>query len=100
MYISKTRIKNNLRQYRKLRGYSQTDVAKILGFKRTNRISNWEKGITIPNMKNLLKLSILYGTLPQELYFNYYQSLRAKVLLSEKTFLGQTRIDHTFYDDS
>jgi transcriptional regulator with XRE-family HTH domain len=61
-------IPNRLRKFRKISGYSQTDVMKLLGFKSTNRISRWEKGLAFPSVENLLKLSILYRTLADQLY--------------------------------
>ncbi|MDD5618685.1 MAG: helix-turn-helix transcriptional regulator, partial [Candidatus Omnitrophica bacterium] len=54
------RINNRLRYYRKLKGYTQSDVAKILLLNQSD-ISNWEQGLKYPGTKNLLKLSIAYS---------------------------------------
>jgi transcriptional regulator with XRE-family HTH domain len=69
-------IPNRLWKYRKLMGYSQTDIAIRLGHKDTSRISRWENGFTMPSGKNLLQLSILYKTLVNELYFELSTELR------------------------
>ena len=65
-------IPNSLKKYRRIMGYSQKEVAKIFGFKSTSRISRWEKGESMPSVKNLLKLSFLYSTLPNDLYYDLW----------------------------
>ncbi len=49
-------------------GYEQLDVAFLLGIKSHASISEWEQGITKPSLENLLQLSIIYRTLPDDLY--------------------------------
>lgn len=87
MEIAGRHIPNSLRRQRKLMGYSQADIAKQLGMKRTNRISEWERGDSLPSLINLLKLSIIYRTLPTELYFDLFQELKIGMCLIE---------DHSF----
>lgn len=60
-------------------GYSQKEVAALLGFESTSRISRWEKGEAMPSVKNLLKLSVLYATLPNELYFDLWQDAKSDI---------------------
>jgi len=50
-------------------GYSQEDVRKYLKLKSTGMISRWERGATMPSGKNLLKLSVLYKTVVNNLYY-------------------------------
>ena len=80
------RIPNKLKKYRRITGFSQKDVAEILEFKRTNKISSWEKGKQDPCIENLLKLSVLYSTLPAELYSDLYWMIREKVVASRNKF--------------
>ncbi len=49
-------------------GYDQSEVAFLLGLKGRGRISEWEQGISKPSLDNLIQLSIIYRTLPDELY--------------------------------
>jgi len=79
MRKASSRIPNNLKKYRRIMGYSQKEVAKIFGFKSPNRISRWEKGEAMPSVKNLLRLSALYATLPNELYFELWQEVKSKL---------------------
>jgi len=59
-------------------GYSQHEAAKLIGVS-PSRLSQWERGIKMPSVKNLLKLSILYHTLPDELYYDLRKSLVKEV---------------------
>ena len=77
-------IPNRLRKHRRLMSYKQKDVAKLLGHKNTNRISRWEMGLALPSVINLIKLSIIYRTLPSELYFDVLLDLREEVLEKEQ----------------
>ncbi len=72
-------IPNRLRKYRILAGYSQKDVAIILGMKSTSRISKWEQGTALPSLEYLLKLSILYHVLCDELYYNHRVKYREEL---------------------
>lgn len=62
------RFPNRLRMYRRMHGYSQKKVAKLLGFSTTAMISRWELGIALPTMHYTFHLAQLYQVLPHELY--------------------------------
>jgi len=68
-------IPNRLRMHRKLARYKQKQVAALLGLNAA-QLSKWENGVQMPNSINLIKLSIIYRTLPTELYFEYFQELK------------------------
>ena len=68
MGINGRKIPNRLRKYRRLAKLTQKEVAHALGVSQS-RISNWENGEVFPSMVNFLKLSVLYKTLCNELYF-------------------------------
>ena len=70
------RYKNSLKKYRLLMGYKQKEVAKLLGLKSASRISRWEKGLAMPSVENLIKLSALYSTLMNELYWEMYKEIK------------------------
>ncbi len=69
-------IPNRLRRHRKMMGYTQKEVAKLLGVNATDRLSLWEKGITMPNAINLIKLSLIYHVFPTDLYYDLMVELR------------------------
>ncbi len=59
---------NNLKQLRVERGYSQQKLAELVGLKCQNRLSRWEKGVAVPSLQNLVRLSQIYGVLLTDLY--------------------------------
>jgi len=85
--IHSSLIINSLRKHRKLMGYKQKDVALLMHLKDTSHISRWEKGLSLPSSNNLLKLSIIYRTFPNELYYNLLLELRHEILKREKLLL-------------
>ena len=79
-------IPNLLRKYRKIKGLKQKEVANILGFKSASRISQWEKGMSIPNFVTVLKLSILYHTMVDSLFIDHLHVLRKEIREKEEQF--------------
>ena len=72
--------KNNyLRLYRKKQGLTQKDVASLLELKTTNAISDYERGVKIPQLANLLKLEIIYHTPVAFLFSDHYRALRERI---------------------
>jgi len=69
-------IPNRLRKHRKMMGYTQKQVALLLGVNATDRISLWEKGATFPSTINLIKLSLIYHVFPTDLYYDLMKHLR------------------------
>ena len=50
-----------LKRERESRRYTQKYVADFLGFRTPQLISNWERGIAAPPLKEVRKLARLYG---------------------------------------
>jgi len=69
-------IPNILRKNRKINGCSQTCLAKFFGMKKSNQISQWEKGITLPSLKNAILLCILFKIHVEDLYDDYFEELQ------------------------
>ena len=83
-HVKQIIIPNRLRKHRLIMGYKQKDVAALLGLQSTNRISRWEAGLSLPGSINLFKLSIIYRTFPNELYFDLILSIRWGLLKKEE----------------
>jgi transcriptional regulator with XRE-family HTH domain len=62
------RIHNYLRRCRKQRGLKQKDVADILGLVSASMISRWEKGLSLPETHNALRMAALYHTTVDFIY--------------------------------
>lgn len=83
-------IPNRLRKFRKINSYSQRFVASVLGLRSTSIISRWEKGVSYPNLQNLIKLSLLYRTLIDQLYFDLREDIRVEID-RRKDYLNQPK---------
>jgi transcriptional regulator with XRE-family HTH domain len=66
--MRRKRIHNYLRMCRKARGFTQKEVAWIMGFENSSMISRWEKGVTIPETLNAIKIAALYNTTVDSVY--------------------------------
>jgi transcriptional regulator with XRE-family HTH domain len=87
---------NRLREVREALRLKQTDVARKLGLTSSDRISHWEKGLALPGLLNLFKLSAIYGLSPEQLYPELYRSIIVNIqsgsnpsLVQAKTSLDQ-----------
>lgn len=58
---------NNIKEFRKSKKLSQSDISKILEIKQ-NTFSQWETDIRIPNVKQALKLAEILETTVERLY--------------------------------
>ena len=74
------KIPNNLRKYRKAIGLEQKDVARILNLKSASMISRWEKGVCLPSLINVFKLSGLYSVLVDALFFPLIRMIKRKIM--------------------
>lgn len=74
--MRKERIPNRLRKYRRIMGYTQVEVARLLGLTCKGRVSEWELGKRFPGVRNLIKLSILYHTLIDCFYADLRDAIR------------------------
>ena len=86
---------NYLKFYRKKIGYSQKEVACLMGHKTTTHVSNYERGKKLPDLNNLLKLEIILRTpvafLFRDQYLQLRRELRAKEAKPEKNLREKPR---------
>ena len=54
---------NQLRRYRKKAGFTQRELAKLIGHKTTAHISRYESGAKLPSLLTALKICSALGTL-------------------------------------
>ena len=54
---------NQLRRFRRKAGFSQKELAKLIGHKTTAHISRYEHGVKLPNLITALKICAALGTL-------------------------------------
>lgn len=78
------RITNFLRLYRKKNGFSQKEVAHLMGYKTSASISKYESGSKTPNLPNLLKLETIYRTPVAFLFQRLCENLRKEIRREEE----------------
>ena len=83
MNQNKNKYNNALPVYRRRMGFSQTEVADLLGY-TSQMISMYETGRTLPPFVTALKLAILYRIPIEFLYHDMYVSLREQLRLRER----------------
>jgi len=98
-YMVQGRTNNSLRKHRKMQGYSIKEVASLLDIHCANRLSRWEKGVSLPNLKNVLKLSLLYHTFIEQLYEGFREELK-KPLYDREQQLNAFKSKAKEHDDS
>jgi transcriptional regulator with XRE-family HTH domain len=72
-------IPNSLRKYRKTSGYTQKQVAEVLGVRNSAMISRWENGSRLPSYLNVLRLAALYSTITDALYLDLSRTVREEM---------------------
>jgi len=75
---------NRLRVTRRNAGLQQRHIAARLGLNNANTLVSWESERSMPSGTNLIKLCILYGKTPLELYPEYSRKV-AQLLRAPET---------------
>ena len=88
--IYPSRIPNHLWLYRQKRGYSQKQVALLLGHKSASHVSDYERGKRLPNLKTVLKLAVIFSTSVDLLFEEMRKELQGEIQPKrEKILAGQ-----------
>ncbi|MCI0562580.1 MAG: helix-turn-helix domain-containing protein [Nitrososphaera sp.] len=85
------RIPNLLRKYRRISGFSQREVALLLGYKNGNRISRWESGEGLPSALNIFRLSVAYRVLIDSLFIDHIRAVRQEIHERERKLFPRRR---------
>ena len=65
-------------------GFSQEQVARMLGLVSSSQISRWERGERTPTLKHALQLAALYKRLVTDLFFDLFDEEREKLINSKE----------------
>lgn len=60
----------------------------MIGLRDTSSLSRWEKGVSFPHIKHLFQLARLYKAMPNELYFDLWQTISQEIVAKEKILLA------------
>lgn len=86
--MEKCRFPNRLKKYRRLFCFSQKEVALMLGLKDTSPLSRWEKGVSLPGVLHLFRLSRIYKAMPVELYLDLWLHISKDVAVRENNLVA------------
>jgi transcriptional regulator with XRE-family HTH domain len=88
--IRRERLANHLWKYRHRMGYSQSDVAEIMGFSNSSQICQWEKGVMMSSLENVIKLSVLYRAPVLFLFYPWYTAIKKELRDREEEWRYKT----------
>lgn len=80
---------NRLLYHRTILKYKLQDVAYLLGHKHQDMIGRWERGACMPKGCELLKLCLIYRTLPHDLYPDLTDELKQEITARERDLFPQ-----------
>lgn len=81
----KKRLANDLVHYRERFGFTQRQVAELLGERHTTLLSKLEQGVRLPTLLVALKLAVIYRAPVDFLYSEIYSNLKAKIRAKEES---------------
>lgn len=82
-------IKNYLYRLRRIRGYSQKQLAILVGLRSFRTISDYERGRRLPPLKIAMALEIVLGTRVAEIYVDLYRQIGTQAVRREELLPGR-----------
>src|SRR5712691_810577 len=71
---------NHIYALRRNRGYLQKHIARLVGHRFTQMVSQYESGTSLPPLETALLLEIILGARLSKIYVDLYQELQLLVL--------------------
>ena len=84
-----TKLSNYLYRLRRIRGYSQKQLAMLLGLRTREAISDFEQGRRLPSLQTAILLEIVLGTRLHEIYPEMYEHLGVAAVRREDALPGR-----------
>jgi transcriptional regulator with XRE-family HTH domain len=79
---------NNLVLYRRRMGFSQKQIARLLGHRDASMVSHYEHGRALPPLAVALSLEIVYRVPVAFLFPAMYDELKHRIRAKEESFAG------------
>ena len=83
----KHRLPNYLRTYRKRAGFTQDDIAYLLGCRSGAKVSRYENFSRLPGIKTCFAYSVIFRVSQQELFAGEYQKVEKEVLMRARRMI-------------
>lgn len=91
MQQNQTKDINTLDIYRRRMGFSARHVAHLFGDASISRVSRYERGERLPDLKNAFRLSIILRVPVEFLFPSLYDSLREHIRTEEERLAAPTQ---------
>lgn len=75
-----TRLPNYLRRHRKRDGFTQEQLAYLLGCRSSSKVSRYERFLRVPNLETALACEAIFHVPTRELFAGIYQRAQTRVL--------------------
>jgi transcriptional regulator with XRE-family HTH domain len=85
---SRKQKQNNLVLYRRRMGFTQKQVARLLGQRDASMVSHYEHGRALPPLAVALSLEVVYRVPVAFLFPDMYDELKRKIRQQEETLAG------------
>ena len=86
-----TQKQNNLALYRRRMGFTQKQVARLLGHRDATMLSHYEHGRALPPLAVALSLEIIYRTPVAFLFPGMYDELKLRIRAEEQSYAGPSQ---------
>lgn len=87
-------LPNRLWKYRSRMGFTQRQVAEILGYHSSTDLSHYEHGRKVPSLVTALKLEVVYRVPVAFLFPELYHELKEQLRSREERLLTRRRAVH------
>ena len=74
-----TALNNYLRMYRKRGGFTQKELAFLLGCTHRSKTSRYELGVRLPTLETVIGLEVILGARLAQLFAGTYTKVREKI---------------------
>lgn len=85
--MSAAKLPNYLRQHRKRLGFSEAEIAFLLGVKNGSQVSRYEYFHRVPSLRTALAYNVIFRTREPELFGGVYEDVARKVRQRAKRLL-------------
>lgn len=84
MTNTNVRIRNHLFRLRRIRGWTQQQLALLLGLRCSKAVSAMERGLRLPTLKVALTMEVVFGTRLSDIYPDLCAYLAEAAMLREE----------------
>lgn len=93
-------LPNYLHTFRKRSGYSQAELAFLLGEQTAKAISHYERAVREPDLRTAIAFEVVFDALAAKLFAGVYEEVELAVNLQARTLCERIEVqDHSAFTD-